>query len=299
MTFSIIVVCLNAGEKLCETIDSILSQTERDYEIIIKDGGSTDEITKTCLDNYRQRNRKDLEQDVTYGEQDMAHGGQTRVYCSKDAGIYDAMNQAVQYARGDYILFLNCGDRFYNNRVLAQTREQISRVRMQSGRQTSGSADSLSERYIFYGNIHERRTDAFVQSNPVIDDFACYRNVPCHQACFYAAELLREKAFDTAYVVRADYEHFLWCYYKGHAKTVYMPVTVALYEGGGFSETRENEKKSRQEHRKITSIYMPAAKVRKYRLIMLMTLAPFRTWIARNPVTAGMYQTIKRKLYQR
>lgn len=287
MTFSIIVVCLNAGGKLRETIGSILSQTERDYEIIIKDGGSTDEITKICLDNYRQGRRKDLERDATHLEQDIAQGGQIRVYCGKDAGIYDAMNQAVQYVRGDYVLFLNCGDRFYDNRVLARVREQIFQ------------AGAPHVRYIFYGNIHEQRTDTFVQSNPVIDDFACYRNVPCHQACFYDAELLREKPFDDAYAVRADYEHFLWCYYTGGARTVYMPITVALYEGGGFSETRENEKKSRQEHRKITGIYMSSAKILKYRLIMLVTLAPLRTWIAKNPATAGIYQSIKRKLYRR
>ena len=320
MTFSIIVVCLNAGEKLRETIESILRQTERDYEIIIKDGGSTDEITRTCLDNYREEEQKGLAHDGAHLVQDKEHLGsdsphssQIRVYCSKDNGIYDAMNQAVQYVRGDYVLFLNCGDRFYDNGVLAQTREQIARagkhvsrvreqvsqVGMQSDWQKPGHAESLSERYIFYGNIHEQQTDTFVQSNPVINDFACYRNVPCHQACFYAAKLLREKPFDTAYAVRADYEHFLWCYYRGRARMVYMPITVALYEGGGFSETRENEKKSRQEHRKITSIYMPAAKVLKYRLIMIMTLAPLRTWIAQNPVTAGVYQTIKKKLYQR
>lgn len=287
MTFSIIVVCLNAGEKLRETVGSILSQTERDYEVIIKDGGSTDDVTQTCLDKYRQKEKTDLAQDEAHLGQDLAHGGQVRVYCGKDAGIYDAMNQAVKYARGDYVLFLNCGDCFYDNGVLARVREQISRVKEQK-----------SLRYIFYGNIYERRTGTFVQSNPVMDDFAYYRNVPCHQACFYAAGLLREKAFDTAYAVRADYEHFLWCYYRGRAKTVYMPITVALYEGGGFSETRENEKKSRQEHRKITSIYMPAAKVLKYRLAMLMTLAPLRTWIAKNPVTAGVYQSIKRKIYK-
>lgn len=355
MTFSIIVVCLNAGKKLRETIESILGQTERDYEIIIKDGGSTDEITKAWLDNYRQREQKNLEQGATHLvqekehlEEDSPYDAQIRVYCGKDVGIYDAMNQAVQYVRGDYVLFLNCGDRFYDNGVLArvkkqisrvkeqtsqgreqisqvkeqitrtkeqtsQGREQVSRVReqtslagvhtsqegMQSGRSMAGTTGALPGRYIFYGNIYEQRTDTFVQSNPVIDDFACYRNVPCHQVCFYAAGLLREKPFDTAYAVRADYEQFLWCYYRGHARTVYMPLTVAIYEGGGFSETRENEKKSQREHRKIVSIYMPAAKVRKYRLIMLITLAPLRTWIAGNPVTAGIYQTIKRKLYRR
>ena len=306
MTFSIIVVCLNAGEKLRETIESIRSQTEQDYEIIIKDGESTDEITQTCLNSYREENH-------TVQGKDRAGCGQIRVYCSKDTGIYDAMNQAVQYVCGDYVLFLNCGDSFYDDGVLERVKEQILqagkhrtqvreesvRVGMQSVQQSPQISETLPSLYIFYGNIHERRTNTLVQSNPIIDDFACYRNVPCHQVCFYAADLLRKRTFDTAYTVRADYEHFLWCYYKGGAKTVYMPVTVAFYEGGGFSETRENEKKSRQEHKEIVSIYMSAAKVRKYHLIMLVSLAPVRTWIARNPVTAGIYQTIKKKLYRK
>ena len=43
MRFSIIVVCLNAGEKLYSTLDSILKQTNKDYEVVIKDGLSTDD----------------------------------------------------------------------------------------------------------------------------------------------------------------------------------------------------------------------------------------------------------------
>lgn len=278
MTFSIIVVCLNAGDKLRETIESIRNQTEKDYEIIIKDGGSTDEVTKACLSRYG----KETDQDSQYN---VSPDDRIRVYSAKDAGIYDAMNQAVRYVRGDYVFFLNCGDSFYDDRVLAQVKEQILQA-------------ALPAQYIFYGNIYERRTDALVQSNPVIDDFACYRNVPCHQACFYAAKLLRDKAFDTAYKVRADYEHFLWCIYAAHSITVYVPVTVAFYEGGGFSEARENRKISQREHREIVNKYLPAVKVHKYRLIMFMTLAPLRTWIAQNPVTARMYQRIKQKLYR-
>lgn len=293
MTFSIIVVCLNAGEKLRETIDSILDQTWQDYEIIIKDGGSTDEVTRKLLDGYREKTSKS-------GGDGVEPAARLRLYSSKDTGIYDAMNQAVRYVCGDYVLFLNCGDSFYDERVLEQTAEKI---REHNGGTGCCAADNgnvlISEtpHSIFYGNIYERQTGTQVQSNPVIDDFACYRNVPCHQACFYEAVLLRKKAFDTAYAVRADYEHFLWCYYRAHVRTVYMPITVALYEGGGFSETKENERRSRCEHREIANRYMPAAKVRRYRLIMALTLAPLRTWIARNPVTAGLYQRLKKALY--
>ncbi len=111
MTFSIIVVCLNAGERLRRTVESIRRQTEQDYEIVIKDGISTDETTTQFLDALEQA-----------GESDP----RLRVYRQeKDTGIYDAMNQAVEYAGGEYILFLNCGDSFYDDQVLAKVREQI------------------------------------------------------------------------------------------------------------------------------------------------------------------------------
>ena len=41
--FSIIVVALNPGERLKKTLESIASQTFQDYEVIIKDGGSSDQ----------------------------------------------------------------------------------------------------------------------------------------------------------------------------------------------------------------------------------------------------------------
>ena len=43
MIFSVITVCFNAGEKLKNTIDNILDQTFDDYEIIVKDGLSSDD----------------------------------------------------------------------------------------------------------------------------------------------------------------------------------------------------------------------------------------------------------------
>ena len=41
-TFTIIIVCLNAGKKLKDTFESVRKQTFCDYEVLIKDGGSTD-----------------------------------------------------------------------------------------------------------------------------------------------------------------------------------------------------------------------------------------------------------------
>lgn len=263
LTFSIVVVCLNAGESLRKTVDSILFQTFSDYEIIIKDGLSVDDsLTKLPKDE------------------------RIRIFEKADTGIYDAMNQAVEKAEGEYIFFLNCGDVFYDKRVLEVVSGQI--------------AEYMGKRpAIFYGDIFERLTAQRVSSNPHMDAFGCYRNVPCHQACFYAGTLMEQKQFDTGYRVRADYEHFLWCYFMGNAETIYMKLMIADYEGGGFSETKENRRKSAREHREIVSKYMSAVQIVKYKAIMFVTLSWLRSWAAGNSVTAGVYNRLKSRWYQK
>lgn len=272
MTFSIIVVCYNAGEKLYKTIESIRRQTEKDYEIIVEDGLSTDGSVEKLVPS------DDL-----------------KIFREQDAGIYDAMNRAVSRASGTYLFFLNCGDYFEDDTVLARVRHHIEiDLNVQKERKPNGVK---RQPCIFYGNIRERATGAAVMSNPRIDDFACYRNVPCHQACFYDRRLLAKRGFRICYRVRADYEHFLWCYYRAHAAMRYIPVTVVSYEGGGFSETKENRRRSAAEHRHIVRKYMSAGQVFAYRFLLLLTLAPLRTYLAENPVTAGVYQCVKRRLY--
>lgn len=272
--FSIVVVCLNAGNKLRTTVESILKQSCGDYEIIVKDGMSSD----GCLDK-------------------LPEDGRIKIFAEKDSGIYDGMNQAADKAAGEYVYFLNCGDVFYDEEVLRRVKEEIEKRRSRDAGEIEEERNG--KKYIFYGDIYERLTEERVASNPAMDAFGCYRNVPCHQACFYGMGLMREKKFDVEYRVRADYEHFLWCFFKGKAETVYMPLLIADYEGGGFSETKENRRVSAAEHKEIVGKYMPFGLVLKYRAIMVLTLSGVRTWLARNRVTARVYNGVKRWVYER
>ncbi len=43
---------------------------------------------------------------------------QLKFISQKDDGIYDAMNKAIQLAKGKYLLFLNAGDHLYNSKAL-------------------------------------------------------------------------------------------------------------------------------------------------------------------------------------
>ena len=52
LILSIITVCYNAKEDLAQTVDSVLSQTWRNFEYIVVDGDSTDG-TKEYLEQLR------------------------------------------------------------------------------------------------------------------------------------------------------------------------------------------------------------------------------------------------------
>jgi len=271
--FSILVVSLNAGEKLVETVRSIFEQEYTDYEVVVKDGGSKDDSLKT-LEAY-------LEQC------DEAERTRIRIIRKPDKSIYEGMNQATTYAEGKYYYFLNCGDVFENVTALKKVAEEIEK-----------DAKESRKHLIYYGNIFDALRQQMVSSNPKIDDFACYRNVPCHQACIYHYSLFEERGYEPKYRVRGDYEHFLWCYFKKKAVPKYVDVVMASYEGGGFSETKENRERSAREHKEITQKYMSKGQLFKYRAILLVTLAPLRTKMAESKRFAGLYQKLKKTLYQ-
>lgn len=265
--FSIIITSLNPGDSLLSTLESVRKQDFEDYEVIIKDGGSKDGSLEKLAD--------------------MRGDSRIRVFQEKDRSIYDGMNQAIGHIQGKYVLFLNCGDSFYGKDVLSKTAAFIRKKENGDGRPK-----------IFYGNQYNELQKSVVHSAPELNDFACYRNVPCHQVCFYAAELFGERGYDLAYRVRADYEHFLYSVYEKNAETFAMPFIVASYEGGGFSETKENRERSAAEHRIITEKYLGKAKCLKYRMIMLATLAPLRTRIAESPVLSKWYNAVKTAVYR-
>ncbi|MBR4060214.1 MAG: hypothetical protein IKK03_10305, partial [Lachnospiraceae bacterium] len=73
----------------------------------------------------------------------------------------------------------------------------------------------------------------------------------------------------------------------------------ALYEGGGFSETKANRIRSKEEHSEIISMYMTKGQIFKYKVIMLLSLQPVRTAMAESKLFGSFYQTVKKILYRR
>ena len=266
---SIIVVCLNPGEKLIETMESILSQSYEDYEVVVKDGCSKD----GSIDRLKE---------WLFAE-GVKIADKVFIHQISDKSIYEAMNQATELAKGEYLYFLNCGDHFYTDTSLEEMVREM---------------EVHSESRLFYGNVFDAIRKSVVQSNPHMDAFACFRNVPCHQACVYHKSLFAERGYEPKYRVRADYEHFLWCFFEKKVEPVYVPVTLALYEGGGFSETKANRVRSKEEHAEIIAKYMSEGQIFKYKIIMFLSMQPVRTAMAESKLLGGFYQGIKKMLYR-
>ena len=293
--FDIIIVSFNAGHKLAETLASVLTQEGvgdgMDYRVIVKDADSADdsvEEARRLLATYPAPIQNRVE-----------------ILTGRDEGIYDAMNRALDACYGApghsgvripeeevrLVYFINCGDTLAETDILQSVADGVRAESQRTGRDESRPL-------IFYGDVIECRTGERVSENPRIDDFALYRHVPCHQACFYDAALFLRERFDTSLRVRADYEHFLKSCYNYHARCVYLPVAIARYEGGGFSETAENRRLSAAEHRIVLKRYMDEEMIRRFDRRMKLTLQPVRTFLAEHKKTAGVYNGIRRTLYR-
>ena len=99
MLVSVITINYNNCRGLHQTILSVVHQEYQNFEFIVIDGGSTD----GSLDVI-----KDYSENITFWVSE------------KDRGIYHAMNKGVAQAHGDYCLFMNSGDCFYDKDVLGR-----------------------------------------------------------------------------------------------------------------------------------------------------------------------------------
>lgn len=90
---SVIMPVYNSGEYLQTAVDSILSQSLKDIELILVDDGSTDGSSEKC-DEYANQDKRVV------------------VIHQKNGGICNARNAALKIAKGEYIGFSDHDDEF-------------------------------------------------------------------------------------------------------------------------------------------------------------------------------------------
>ena len=211
MKLSIITINYNNSAGLQRTIESVLSQTWKDYEWIVIDGGSTDgslEIIKKYASHFS-------------------------FWCSEpDTGIYNAMNKGITHAKGEYLNFMNSGDCFYSSDSLLGLFKNTY------------IEDILICDAMYLYNGHEI---VFCDASSCNYDYDLFmRGTLPHQASFFKRTTFDKFGnYDESLKIVADWKFFVETIYYGGATTKYVPIKMCLYEGNGIStgETMQNERK--------------------------------------------------------
>lgn len=200
MKISVITINYNNRIGLEKTIRSVLCQTIKDFEFIVIDGGSTD----GSVDILKQN-----DENITYWVSE------------PDKGIYNAMNKGIQKAEGEYCIFMNSGDAFYDKDVLG-------RVLL-----------SLDGTDVIYGNT-EYTTGKIRKSKNEPPYFSFFFvSSFSHQSTFIRTELLKKYLYDESLKIVADWKFFLQTLILNNGSFKAVDLKISLYDATGISSTNK------------------------------------------------------------
>lgn len=199
--FSIITIARNVQEGLRKTAVTLEMQHYRDFEWIIIDGASTDGTKE-------------------FAEAQFAKGIAVGI-SEPDAGIYDAMNKGLLLARGEYVLFLNAGDRLADPQSLRDTAHDL----------LSAESPDIG----FFGSLMDfgRWSIARVTKDP---GYIWHGQPGLHQATFVRRTLHQRFPFSMDYKIVGDYDALARMAQSGASMRSFRPiVSVNEFEASAMS----------------------------------------------------------------
>lgn len=211
MLLTIITINRNNAEGLARTMRSVLGQSDRTFEYVVVDGGSTD------------GSREVVE----------AHAEELTAWVSeRDNGIFNAMNKGVSMAHGDYVLFVNSGDELYDKDVIAKVMPALA----------AGDADICSGALLRM----ERHPKVIPSPKRPTVLFLVRDSLP-HPATFIRRERLLERPYDEDYRIVSDWAFNLRELLLYGAVYKRLDVTVSRFDLTGVSslsaEARDDERR--------------------------------------------------------
>lgn len=204
MKLSIITINLNNKDGLQNTIDSVVSQTFKDFEWIVLDGGSTDGC-KELIEKYADK--------FSYWVSE------------PDKGIYNAMNKGIRHAHGEYCLFLNSGDYFVDGEVL----DKVFAVDFDED--------------VVYGCVGNM-CDGFVKRKDSPKEVTLHtlvKSTILHSGNSFIRRDAFDKwgLYDENLKIVSDWKWFLKTIGLGGATTRYIDVLTSVFDISGISSTQE------------------------------------------------------------
>lgn len=222
MKLSIITINRNNAEGLRKTMESVFSQTCRDFEYIIVDGASTDDSVDAIKSMVPEQNMN-------------VNGVSVHWISEPDTGIYNAMNKGVRAAKGEYVLMLNSGDFLVDNHVIERILPELDGTDIIQGNTISDHSDGVC------------RNRGYGRSNISFLDVQCGHFL--HQAAFCRRDLFeRFGYFDESYRYVSDTIFFIKTLGYGGASFRYVDIDIAYFDMTGVSCSKDERIVTR--HRK-------------------------------------------------
>ena len=215
MKISVITINYNNAEGLRRTITSVLKQTYGNLQYLVIDGNSTDD-SKAILTQFKQ--------EISYAVSE------------PDRGIYDAMNKGIRAADGDYLLFLNSGDVFVNDAVIAES--------VAAGL----TADLVSANLRFVENGTSR---IWMPPETLSFDLFYKGSLP-HPSTFIKKELFKLVGlYNESLDIISDWEFFFLAAIKHNCSYKHINVLLAEFIADGISCDAKNREKLLQEREQV------------------------------------------------
>lgn len=200
MKISVIIPCFNASDTIKSCLESVVAQ-EADVEIIVKDGGSTD-TTNEIIASF---------------EKHLTHH-----VIGTDEGVYDAMNQAIDKASGEWLYFLGADDVLANptslSQLLADAEEDCSLV--------IGRTKNLPPRHTKVPEWYEPKWDRSLR----------LKNSVHHQGVIYRSNVFASYRYPSQFKILADYHLNLKLFFSNH-KAALSNSHVANCSSDGISKS--------------------------------------------------------------
>jgi glycosyltransferase involved in cell wall biosynthesis len=202
--FTIITVVRNAESLIGETLNSILNQTYRNFELIIVDGISSDSTLAKVNEILTKATVR------------------AKIISEPDDGIYDAMNKGVRAASGLYTIFINAGDAFCSDDALLRVSSEID--------QNFICDVYFGDSFVSYGDFKIFLKAGDIKKLKFGMQFS-------HQATFVTTLLLKRYPFNLNFKIASDYDFLLNLLMHGHNFLyLQMPVSITLH--GGISDSK-------------------------------------------------------------
>jgi len=204
---SIIIPTLNSREIIEAALETIDKQTFRDIEVILSDGGSSDDTVDFAL-RYLAR--------ASIKATAIVQPGST---------VYRALNLAGRVAAGEWQYALGSDDKLYDPQVLSDVADRLR----------------LSTADVCYGSAWNANANLLISCGEYTLDRFATENI-CHQGIFYRSEKIRRLGLEYAenYPLLADWDYNLRLF--SQCRFDFIPRTIAIFSGTGKSSYGEDKK---------------------------------------------------------